>query len=149
MPIQNYQGSYDNQFAAGYAGMIADTALSDVASRTVENAVVGFGRAVGRGAADGSCRLGGTGFEGITIADKSVQSNDESVDEYAVGESAGVMRKGTVWVEVGANVSPASTVYFIPATGVITSAASGNTEIAGAKFETTATSGNLARLYLG
>lgn len=149
MPVQDYQGTYDNQFAVGYAGMQADTALSDVASRTVENAVVGFGLAVGRGTADGSCRLGGTGFEGITIADKSVESDDSSVDEYAVGEQAGVMRKGSVWVEVGANVTPASTVYFVPATGVITSAASGNTAIPGAKFETTATSGNLARLYLG
>lgn len=148
MPVQDHQNGYPTDYVAGYAGMRADAALCDVASLVVENAPVAFGLAVGRGTADGSCRLGGAGFAGITVDDKSVQSTDASVDTYAVGEVAGVMRKGTVFVTVGADVDPADTVYFVPATGAITSIAAGGTEIPGAKFETTATSGNLARVYL-
>lgn len=147
MPVQDHQSTYDNQFAVGYAGMIADTALCDVASRTLENAAVAFGLAVGAGAADGSCRLGGTGFEGITVADKSVESDDASSDEYAVGEIAGVMRKGTMWVTASTNVDPSDPVTFTAATGVIGAGLA--TTIAGAKFETTATAGNLVRVYLG
>jgi len=60
-----------------------------------------------------------------------------------------VIRKGTVWVTAGAAVTPADTVYFVPATGVITNVATGNTAIPGAKFETTAASGALVRVYLG
>lgn len=144
MPVYDTQaGDYSTRAPLGYAGQIADTAgPKDVASRTVENAVVAFGLAVGRGTADGSCRLGGTGFEGITVADKS-----RDADQYDVGESAGVMRKGTLWVTASTNVGPADPVTFTAATGVIGAGLA--TTIADAKFETTATSGNLVRVYLG
>jgi hypothetical protein len=100
--------------------------------------------AVGAGSADGSCRLGGTGFVGITVADKT---RDE--DEYDVGEMAAVIRKGTVWVSVPVAVADTDTVYFVAATGVITNVSSGNVAIAGAKFETSTSGAGLARLYLG
>jgi hypothetical protein len=145
MPVQDFIGTYTGRTRLGFAGMIAESqAVRDVASKAVTTAVVPFGRAVGAGATDGTCRLGGTGYLGITVADKT-----RAADQYAVGEMAGVMRKGTIWVAVGADVTPASTVYFVPATGVITSVSTDNTAIPGAKFETTATSGNLARVYLG
>lgn len=145
MPVQDYIGTYTGRTGLGYAGMIAEgQTVKDVASKAVENANLPFGRAVGAGTADGSCRLGGTGYVGITVADKS-----RANDLYEVGEMAGVMRKGTIWVNVSANVDPSDTVYFVAATGVITSSSSGAVAIPGAKFETTATSGNLARVYLG
>jgi hypothetical protein len=145
MGITDVHGTYAANMTVGYAGMIADSAgPKDVASRTIENAVVAFGLAVGRGTADSSARLGGSGFEGITVADKS-----QVADEYPIGAVAGVVRKGTVWVTVNANVTPASVVRFVASTGVITPTESGGTVIAGAKFETTTTSGNLARVYLG
>lgn len=146
MPVQDYQGGYADTFTAGYAGMRADTALCDVASRIVENAVVAFGLAVGRGTADGSCRLGGTGFEGITVADKSRDGDDTAVDQYDVGEMAGVMRKGSIWVTASTNVDPSDPVTFTAATGVIGAGLA--TTIANATFETTATSGNLVRVNL-
>lgn len=146
MPIQDYQGAYDTDHPLGYAGMPADASLCDVASRSVEDAAVGFGLAVGRGTADGSCRLGGTGFEGITVADKSREADDTNADQYAVGEVAGVVRKGAVWVTASTNVGPADPVTFTAATGVIGAGLA--TTIAGAKFETTATAGNLVRVYL-
>lgn len=145
MPIQDFIGSYDTHMGAAYAGMVAESqAVRDVASKVVTTAAIPFGVAVGAGATDGSVRLGGTGFIGITVADKS-----RAADQYAVGEVAGVMRKGTIWVTVGAAVTPGDAVYFVPATGVITDLVTNNTAIPGAKFETSAASGALARVYLG
>lgn len=144
MPIQDaIGGNYPTRMLAGYEGMLADTALSDVASKIIETATVPFGRAVGRGTADGSVKLGGAGFEGITIADKT-----RAADSYAVGEFAGVLRKGTVWVTAGASVAPSDTVYFAAATGVISNISAGGTAITGAKFLDTAASGALVRVYL-
>lgn len=143
MPITDWVGTYTASPAVGYAGMIAEAqAVKDVASKLVTTAVVPFGLAVGRGATDGSVRLGGTGFEGIAVADKS-----RAADQYAVGEVAGIMRKGTIWVVASTAVSPADPVTFTAATGVIGAGLA--TTITGAKFETTATLGNLVRVYLG
>lgn len=143
MPITDWIGTYTAAPAVAYAGMIAEgQVVTDVASKRVSTATVGFGRAVGRGAADGTAQLGGTGFEGITVADKA-----QPDDLYAIGVMAGVMRKGTIWVTASTNVAPSDPVTFTAATGVI--GAGLVTTIAGAKFETTATSGNLVRVYLG
>lgn len=143
MSISDFQGTYDIDMGAGYAGMPADlSGPSDVASRIVETASVAFGLAVGAGAADGSIALGGAGFEGITVADKT-----RTADEYPVAEVAGVKRKGSIWVEASTNVGPSDPVTFTAATGVIGAGLA--TTIDGAKFETTATSGNLVRVHLG
>lgn len=140
--MPNVQTSYDPAIAVGYAGMIAETQFKDAASRTVENAAVGFGLAVGLGSADETARLGGTGFEGITIADKT-----QIDDNYAIGATAGCLRKGTIWVTASTDVGPSDPVTFTAATGVIGAGLA--TTITGAKFETTATTGNLVRVYLG
>ncbi|MDZ7905219.1 MAG: hypothetical protein U5N55_05155 [Cypionkella sp.] len=143
MPISDTQGTYINSPAIGYAGLVAEGQPSrDIASRQITTASVGFGLAVGRGATDGTARLGGAGFEGITIADKT-----RTADLYAVGEFAGVMRKGEVWVTASTAVTPADPVTFTAATGVIGAGLAAT--IAGAKFETTATIGQLVRVYLG
>lgn len=143
MPVQDFIGTYTGRTAVGYAGMIAEAqTVRDVASLAVTTAAVPFGRAVGAGATDGSCRLGGTGYLGITVADKT-----RAADQYAVGEVAGVLRKGTIWVVASTDVDPSDPVTFTAATGVIGAGLA--TTIAGAKFETTATAGNLARVYLG
>lgn len=145
MPIQDTIGAYPSRMPVAYAGMIAETNENrDVASRKIETASVAFGLAVGRGTADGSAKLAGAGFEGITVADKT-----RTADLYAVGEVAGVLRRGTIWVTAGAAVTPADTVYFAAATGVISNISAGGTAIAGAKFETTAANGALVRLFLG
>lgn len=143
MPVQDFIGTYASEMDVAFAGMIAESqAVKDVASKSVETAAVAFGLAVGAGTADGSVKLGGTGYIGIAVADKS-----RDADSYAVGEVAGVIRKGTVWVLASTNVAPTDPVTFTAATGVI--GAGLVTTIAGAKFETTATAGNLVRVYLG
>ncbi len=143
MPIQDSIGTYPTRTALGFAGMLAETnGTQDVASLKVENAAVAFGLAVGRGTADGSCRLGGSGYQGITVADKT-----RTADSYAIGEVAGVIRKGSIWVTASTAVTPADPVTFTAATGVIGAGLA--TTISGAKFETSASIGGLVRVYLG
>lgn len=142
MPITDWIGAYTAAPALGYAGMIAESqTIQDIASKRILTASVPFGRAVGRGAADGTVQLGGTGFEGIAVADKT-----QIDDLYPVGVIAGVLRKGTIWVTASTAVTPADPVTFTAATGVI--GAGLVTTIAGAKFETTASIGQLVRVYL-
>ena len=62
---------------------------------------------------------------------------------------AGVMLKGAVWVTAGAAVTPADSVFFAAATGVISNISAGGTAIPGARFLTTAANGALVLLYLG
>lgn len=144
-PIFDTQGTYLDNPAVAYAGMIAEgQPARDVASKIVENAAVAFGLAVGVGAADNSVRLGGTGFSGITVADKTRLN-----DNYQVGEQAAVIRKGTVWVQVGVAVADTDSVFFVAATGVLTNVSAGNVAIPGARFETSTSGAGLARVYLG
>ena len=111
-------------------------------SKRVTTAPVAFGLAVGRdGVIDGAVKLGGVGFEGIAIADKSRVD-----DEYIVGEMAGILRKGTVWVTASTAVDPSDPVTFAAATGVIGEGL--GTTISGAKFETSGGVGDLVRVYL-
>lgn len=142
MPITDTVGSYITKNDVGYAGMPADTSLKDISSRVIEGAPVAFGLAVGAGAGDGSAMLGGTGFEGISVADKAQEQ-----DVYPVGAVAGVKRKGSIWITASTNVTPADPVTFTAATGVMGAGLA--TTIADAKFETTATAGNLVRVHIG
>ena len=116
--------------------------VKDVVSKRVTTAPVAFGLAVGRdGVIDGAVKLGGTGFEGIAIIDKTRVG-----DEYIVGEMAGILRKGTVWVTASTAVDPSDPVTFAAATGVIGEGL--GTTISGAKFETSGGVGDLVRVYL-
>ena len=143
-PIQDTIGStYPTRTTSGYAGMLADGSLNDAQSKIVETAAIAFGLAVGRGTADNSVKLGGAGFEGIAMADKT-----RTADSYAVGEYAAIAKKGVIWATAGASVTPADTVYFAAATGVISNISAGGTAITGAKFLDTAASGALVRVYL-
>ena len=143
MPIQDAFGAAVDAMPLGYAGMIAEgQQVKDVASKRVTTAPVAFGLAVGRdGVIDGAVKLGGVGFEGIAIAGKSRVG-----DEYIVGEMAGILRKGTVWVTASTAVDPSDPVTFAAATGVIGEGL--GTTISGAKFETSGGVGDLVRVYL-
>lgn len=141
MPVFDTIGTYPTRTGFGMPGMIADQSLHDVVSKTVETAAVAFGLVVGRGTADGSVKLGGTGFEGIAIADKT-----RSADSYAVGDVAGIIRKGTVWVTASTAVDPSKAVTFTAATGVIGDGLV--TTITGAKFLDTAAIGAMVRVWL-
>jgi hypothetical protein len=143
MPIQDAFGAAVAAMPLGLPGMIAEgQQVKDVVSKRVTTAAVAFGLVVGRdGIIDGAVKLGGTGFEGIAIIDKTRVG-----DEYTVGEMAGILRKGTVWVTASTAVDPGDAVTFTAATGVIGDGLA--TTIAGAKFETSGGIGDLVRVYL-
>lgn len=143
-PIQDTIGTYPTRTPLGYPGMLAEiTGAQDTASRRITTAAVAFGLAVGRdGVIAGTAKIGGAGFEGITVADKTRQA-----DSYAVGEVAGVLRKGSIWVTASTAVTIADPVTFTAATGVIGAGLA--TTIANAKFETAGGIGDLVRVYLG
>ena len=143
MPTQDAFGAAVANMPLALPGMIAEgQQVKDVVSKRVTTASVPFGLAVGRdGVIDGAVKLGGVGFEGIAIADKSRVD-----DEYIVGEMAGILRKGTVWVTASTAVDPSDPVTFAAATGVIGEGL--GTTISGAKFETSGGVGDLVRVYL-
>lgn len=144
MPITDTVGGYSANQPIGYAGMIAESQMiKDVASKVVATAPVAFGLAVGAdGTVPNSVKLGGTGFIGIAVADKSREA-----DEYAVGEMGGFLRKGTIWVTASTAVVVSDPVTFTAASGVIGAGLA--TTIANAKFETAGAIGDLVRVYLG
>ena len=143
MPIQDAFGAAVDAMPLALPGMIAEgQQVKDVVSKRVTTAPVAFGLAVGRdGVIDGAVKLDGTGFEGIAIIDKTRVG-----DEYIVGEMAGILRKGTVWVTASTAVDPSDPVTFAAATGVIGEGL--GTTISGAKFETSGGVGDLVRVYL-
>lgn len=143
MPIQDAFGAAVDAMPLGLPGMIAEgQQVRDVASKRVTTAVIPFGRAVGRdGVIADTVRLGGAGFEGIAIIDKTRLD-----DQYIVGEMAGILRKGTVWVTASTAVATSDPVTFTAATGVIGAGLA--ITIDGAKFETTAAINTLVRVYL-
>lgn len=144
MSISDYQGGYTAAPASAYAGLTLSSDFENIFSRQVETAAVGFGLAVGRGTADTGVKLGGTGFEGITVADKTQVDS-----QYDVGITAGVLNKGYIWVTASVALAPGDTLYFVPATGVITNVSTSNTAIPNSQVLNTAASGGLALLFLG
>lgn len=140
--------------SAARAGQIAEWNDAQVLiSRSVDTvAGVGFGLPVQQGATDRAVKAIGdgaaTGFVGVTVRS---QSQDANVgDKWAQGDDARVMRKGSIWVPVGADVAAGDAVYFTPA-GVWTNTSNtnANTLVPGARWDVGATNGNLAELYLG
>lgn len=138
-----YQTTYTINPAVAYAGMIGDTEFTTALSCEITTGAVGFGLAVGRGAADRTARLGGAGYVGITIADKA-----DPEASYGVGDIAGVLVRGAIWVTAGAAVTPADSVFFNAATGVISNISAGGTAIPNARFLTSAANGALVLLML-
>ena len=141
-----YQSTYTAAPASGYAGMIADTEYKTVFSAEVQTAAVAFGLAVGKGSAANTAKLGGTGYFGVAVADKA--NLNLSAAGYAIGDIGGFITKGAVWVTASVTVAITDTVYFVPATGVITNVSTSNVAIPNARFATAATSGNLVLLVL-
>lgn len=152
------QSTYSERIPQAVAGMIADMSSWDADSRTVENSNgVGFGLAVGRGTADGGCRLGAaavTDFLGIAVRDVTLapQSADSDyVDEYQQHALAAVLTRGVIWVAVEHAVADGNDVTFNSTTGALSTAGTSGTQflVTGARWmDTQATVGGLARVRL-
>lgn len=147
MPI-TVQDTYLTDYAAGFPGMLANGETQNRISRTVEDAAgIAFGKAVFRGVDDHGVTAtpAANTFMGITIADVGVvQGLTGTADVLPQNSTASLLKTGVIWVTVGANVTDGAAAYVTNA-GAFTASASGNTALP-ARFDTTASSGGIARL---
>ena len=140
MTTNDFQGAYTQSMAGGYPGMIATANARDAFTYSAEAGSIGFGLALGQGSGDRTAVVGGAGFVGISIADKS-----RAADQYAAGEAMSVLSKGTIWVTASTPVTPADAVAY-DASGAL-GASLGNT-ITNARFMESAAAGALVRVHL-
>lgn len=156
------QTTYSETMDAARAGMIANEEPSVLISRTVADAAgIGFGKVVQEAATDGSkdgqctadldtADLDAYKFLGITVRERSVRP--ETPSKFAQYESARIMRKGVIWVEVAGAVKAGEDVTVTLATGVLgTAGASAGTIVAipNARWESSTSGAGLAKLRLG
>ena len=136
---------YKSQPDLGVAGSIATTENRDIKSRTVEDAAgIAFGLAVAQGANDKGIRAvkaGDTKFVGITALDLS--SRDDA--KFVQNESARILKKGVIWVEVTEAVNAGDDVAVDLATGKFNKSGA---KYPNARFETSAVVGGLAQVEL-
>lgn len=148
------QTSYDINIPEAYAGLVFAQHPHDIDSRDVETvAGIDFGVAVSRGTdADKQILLGGdAAFFGITIRslDREGAANTGAI-KYDETETAGVLRRGYIWVVCPTGCVPGDAALYNDTTGIIDSgtAGAGETQLDDAQFETTAAAGELAVLKL-
>ncbi len=100
------QSSYAEDYAKGYAGMVADGETSNRISRTVESSGgAAFGAPLYRGTNDHGCTITvGTlaTFLGWAIADRGIVPTTVSgaVDTYPQYSTAGILTSGAIYVPV-------------------------------------------------
>lgn len=136
---------YKSQPDVGVAGSIATTENCDIKSRTVEDAAgIAFGLAVAQGVNDKGIRAvkaGDTKFVGITALDLS--SRDDA--KFVQHESARILKKGVIWVEVTEAVKAGDDVAVDLATGKFNKSGA---KYPNARFETSGVAGGLAQVEL-
>ena len=136
---------YKSQPDVSVAGSIATTENRDIKSRTVEDAAgIAFGLAVAQGANDKGIRAvkaGDTKFVGITALDLS--SRDDG--KFLQCESARILKKGVIWVQVTETVNAGDDVAVDLATGKFNKSGA---KYPNARFETSGVAGGLAQVEL-
>ncbi len=136
---------YKSQPDVGVAGSIATTENRDIKSRTVEDAAgIAFGLAVAQGVNDKGIRAvkaGDTKFVGITALDLS--SRDDG--KFLQFESARILKKGVIWVQVTETVNAGDDVAVDLATGKFNKSGA---KYPNARFETSGVAGGLAQVEL-
>lgn len=147
------QTTYSDEYAIAFPGMVADTGLAVIASRTVIDAALDFGKAVAQDSSDDHSvhpfTSGDTAIFGIAVRSQSAPIGG-GVDKYAIADTAAIIRKGVVWVTASVAVNAGDPVYVIPATGAFAkTSASSAVLIAGARWEDTVSAPGLARVFLG
>lgn len=138
------QTVYGDTIAVGFAGGLANEEPRVLISRTVEDSGgIDFGLAVMQGVNDKGCIVSTGAFLGVTVREQSV--TPEVPNGFAYQESARIMTKGVIWVVAAQDVVAGDIVHG-RANGAI--GKSGGTLKAGARWDTTAVTGELAQLRL-
>jgi len=147
-PIQT---EYKETLDVGRAGHIVNTELKNLISK-VADGEVGLGRAVVFGSADRTVReiaAGDTELLGISVRERSLDANHENV--FASGDNVRVMTQGVVFVTVSTAVSHGQGVQMDPVNGNFmgqTIISGEQFVVAGAKFDSDAAAGEVARVRL-
>lgn len=142
------QTSYSENIRPGLPGMVADMRAAVMASRTAVGAVA-FGTPAFQGTTDRTMAAKqnsdtATDFLGIVARDRSVTTGDG----YVQHESVRICQKGPVWVVPAVNVVAGDPV-FVTATGTWSNVTGTNfLEIAGARWDTSASAAGLAVVVL-
>jgi hypothetical protein len=142
------QTSYSERIPEALPGLIKG---SDYDTRTgiCETAAgIGFGLAVSKGVGDQGAVIGGASefFLGISVRDVTLVHPAATVDKYIEDENMGILSRGTIWVTTGGAVSAGNAVHFNATTGVLSAA--GGELLQGARWDTSAASGELAVVRL-
>ena len=140
------QSVYADNIDAAYKGALANMEPKVIISRTVEDSGgIDFGLAVMQGTEDMGCVVSdGSAFLGVTVRDQSVDPSAPDTFEYQA--EARIITKGVIWVINSGGVAAGDPVTYL-ADGALGTGSSPLIE--GARWDTTATTGALARLRLG
>lgn len=141
------QTTYPSTMPKATAGLVKS---SDHAAHTgvVETAAgIGFGKPVAQGAADNGVIAADTlaKFLGISVRDNAVAAETDLYPQYA---NMGYLKRGQIWVVVGADVVPGDPVHFNPTGGVWLKTGQQG-PIPRARYATTAANGELALIEIG
>lgn len=141
------QTAYSATHARWVEGMVLNSEPCVVVSRVAEDVEgIGFGKVCVQGTLDNQVvdSEATVKFCGIAVLDPT-----KTGDTYAQYDTVAVMKKGVIVVQASVAVAVGDAVYYVPATGVLTNSASGNTLIAGATWDTSTAGSALAALRLG
>jgi flavin reductase (DIM6/NTAB) family NADH-FMN oxidoreductase RutF len=148
------QGGYSVLMGTGFAGEVVDTRTQVTESQLVEDTSLAFGLGVVAGANANGVKLSSSGsdvFRGIVAHRHKEQSYPFTASSaaYLQNEIANVLRRGLIWVVVGAAVAVDADAYVITdGSGQFTSSSSSNIATGG-KFRTAqATVGGLAQVEI-
>jgi hypothetical protein len=143
--MSTVQSTYADNITAGYAGGLVNEEPKVLISRTVEDSGgIDFGLAVMQGSNDKGCVVSdASAFLGVTVRTQSIE--DGTADAFEYLDEARIMTKGVIWVANSGGVSAGDPVVAL-ADGALGTGSSPLVE--GARWDTTATDGNLAQLRL-
>lgn len=141
------QTTYNATHARWVEGMVLNSEPAVIVSRVAEDVEgIGFGKVCVQGTLDNQVvdSEATAKFCGIAVLDPT-----QPADTFAQYATVPVMKKGVIVVTASVAVAVGDPVYYVPATGVLTNVASGNTLIAGAQWDTSTSGAGLAALRLG
>jgi hypothetical protein len=141
------QTTYNQVHARWVEGMILNMEPSVIVSRLAEDVEgIDFGKVCVQGTADNQVVDSEVTVKFCGIAVLDVNRPTGRYEQY---DNVAVMKKGVIVVQASVAVAVGDPVYYVPATGVLTNSASGNTLIAGAQWDTSTAGAALAALRLG
>ena len=140
------QSTFGATHARWFEGMVITQEPANIVTRIAEDAEgIGFGKVCVQGTADNQVvdSEATAKFVGISVADPG-----QPADTYAQYANVAVMKVGVIVVAASEAVAPGDPVYYTPVGGALSKTATDNTLIAGAIWETSRDSANLAAIRL-